>query len=68
MVAAHNLLQVLENSVALSKDTGAAVDDLVGEAVLVDVLDDALVVSSGLEPEGRNTKGLGLLKQTTGNL
>lgn len=60
--------EVLEQRVALGENARAAVDDLVRKAVLVDVLDDALVVRTGLEPELRDAEGLGLLEQAAGDL
>lgn len=47
---------------ALAEDAGAAVDDLVGETVLVDVVDDSLVVCAWLEPERGDAEGFGLFE------
>lgn len=60
--------QTLEHVLALSEDTRATVDDLVGQAVLVDVLHDALVVRAGLQPEARDAESLRLLEDAEGDL
>lgn len=55
-------LEGLQDVVALDKDARTTVDDAVRQAVLVDVLDDALVVGTGLEPQRRDSECLCLLE------
>ena len=65
---AENKLQASQNLRALSKDTRATVDNPVSETVLVDVVDDGLVVGTGLEPEVGNAESLGLLEEAESDL
>ena len=61
-------LDALEDIVALGHDAGTTVDDLVGQTAFLDVLFNAFVGRTGLEPKRRNAEGLGLFEQATGNL
>ena len=61
-------LELVEVCVAFNEDARAAVDDLVLETVLLDVFDHRCVFCSGLDPECRDTRSLGLLEDTEGNL
>ena len=61
-------LQAGEQIRAFTEDAGAAVNDLVREAVLLDEVDDCLIVCAGLQPQRRDAEGLGLFKETKGNL
>ena len=53
-------LKAAEQGRALDKDARAVVNDLVGQAVLLDVLHNVLVVSTGLQPERRDAQRLRL--------
>lgn len=54
-------------TVAVDQEARAAEDDVVAE-VLLDVLHDSGVFSTGLEPDGGDAKSLGLLQDPEGNL
>ena len=61
-------LQAGEQIRAFTEDAGAAVNDLVREAVLLDKVDYCLIVCTGLQPQRRDAEGLGLFKETKSNL
>lgn len=61
-------LRALEEGVTLDEDAGATVDDLVGEAVLLDVLLDVLVVRARLQPDVRHAESLDILEEAEGDL
>ena len=62
------LQQTLEHPIALDEDARASVDDLLFQAVVLDVCNDRFVLRTGLEPERGDIKSLGLLKDAQGDL